>query len=133
MVSLSMKPRGVSIGGRSPSQKPSKVTLFTTIFYNSESSICYLNPFCRRFLQKILVRFYRKRGRGPDQSHYNQSRLWSRLHTTPTQITRLIPKSIYTQNRRQKVVNMGLHVCAGGLYVHARVLTFKFNKNSTSL
>jgi len=29
-----------------------------------------------------LFYFYRKRGLGPDQSHYNQLRLWSRLHTT---------------------------------------------------
>jgi len=29
-----------------------------------------------------LFHFYRKRGLGPDQSHYNQSRLSSRLQTT---------------------------------------------------
>ena len=29
-----------------------------------------------------LLDFCRKRALGPDQSHYNQSRLWSRLHTT---------------------------------------------------
>ena len=40
--------------------------------------------------------FYRKRGLGPDQSHYNQSQLWSRLHTTLAQITRITPKWIYT-------------------------------------
>jgi len=34
---------------------------------------------------------------GPDQSHYNQSRLWSRLHTTLAQITRITPKWIYTE------------------------------------
>jgi len=33
---------------------------------------------------------------GPDQSHYNQSRRWSRLHTTLAQITRIAPKWIYT-------------------------------------
>ena len=43
-----------------------------------------------------LFDFYRKRGLGPDQSHYNQSRLWSRLQTTPAQITRIMPKWIYT-------------------------------------
>ena len=31
------------------------------------------------------------------QSHYNQSRLWSRLHTTLVQITRITPMWIYTQ------------------------------------
>jgi len=41
-----------------------------------------------------LFDFYRL---GPDQSHYNQSRLWSRLHTTLTQITRIKPKWIYTE------------------------------------
>ena len=30
------------------------------------------------------------------QSHYNQSRLWSRLHTTLAQITRITPMWIYT-------------------------------------
>jgi len=44
-----------------------------------------------------LFDFYRKRGLGPDQSHYNQSRLWSRLHTTIAQITRISPKWIYTE------------------------------------
>ena len=29
---------------------------------------------------------------GSDQSHYNQSRLWSRLQTTLAQITRISPK-----------------------------------------
>ena len=33
---------------------------------------------------------------GPDQSHYNQSRRWSRLHTKLAQITRIAPKWIYT-------------------------------------
>ena len=33
----------------------------------------------------------------PDQSHYNQSRLWSRLHTTRAQITRITLQWIYTE------------------------------------
>jgi len=43
--------------------------------------------------------FYRKRGLGPDQNHYNQSRLWFRLHTTQTlaEITHITPKWIYTE------------------------------------
>ena len=39
----------------------------------------------------------KKRGLGPDQSHYDQSRLWSILHTTLAQITRITP-SEYTLN-----------------------------------
>ena len=39
--------------------------------------------------------FYRKRGLGPDQSHYNQSRRWFWLQTTLAQITRIDPKWIY--------------------------------------
>jgi len=31
-------------------------------------------------------------GLGPDRSNYNQSRLWSRLHTTLAQITQITPK-----------------------------------------
>jgi len=42
-----------------------------------------------------LFDFYRKRVLGPDQSHYNQSRLWSRLHITLAEITRITP-SEYT-------------------------------------
>ena len=41
-----------------------------------------------------LFDFYRKRGLGADQSHYNQSRRWSWLHTTLAQITRIAPKWI---------------------------------------
>jgi len=37
------------------------------------------------------------------------------------------------QNRRQKVFNRGLYVCAGRLYVFAGGLTFKFDKNSSDL
>jgi len=37
-----------------------------------------------------------KRRLGPDQSHYNQSRRWSRLHTKLAHITRIAPKWIYT-------------------------------------
>jgi len=44
-----------------------------------------------------IVRFFRKRGLGPDQSQYYQSRLWSRLHTTLAQITRITPKWRYTE------------------------------------
>jgi len=40
--------------------------------------------------------FTETRGLGPDQSHYNPSRLWSRLQTTLVQITRIAPKWIYT-------------------------------------
>ena len=36
--------------------------------------------------------FTETRGLGPDQSHYNPSRLWSRLQTTLVQITRIAPK-----------------------------------------
>jgi len=43
-----------------------------------------------------LFDFCRKRGLGPDQSHYNQSRLGSRLQSTLAQITRITPKWIYT-------------------------------------
>jgi len=42
-----------------------------------------------------LFDFYGKRGHGPDQSHCNQSRLWSRLQTTLAHITRITPKWIY--------------------------------------
>ena len=42
-----------------------------------------------------LFDFYRKRRLGPDQSHYNQSRLWSSLQTTLAQITQITPKWIY--------------------------------------
>ena len=38
----------------------------------------------------------KKRRLGPDQSHCNQSRFWSILHTTLVQITRITPKWIYT-------------------------------------
>jgi len=38
-----------------------------------------------------------KRGLGEDESDYNQSRLWSRLHNTLAQITRIIPQWIYTE------------------------------------
>ena len=44
-----------------------------------------------------LFDFYRKRGLGPVYSHYNQSRLWSTLHTTLTQTTRITPKWIYPE------------------------------------
>ena len=44
-----------------------------------------------------LFEFYRKRRLGPNQSHYNQSRLWSRLQTTLVQIRRITPKRIYTE------------------------------------
>jgi len=40
-----------------------------------------------------LFDFYGKRGLGPDQSHYDQSRLWSRLLA---QIKRIASKWIYT-------------------------------------
>jgi len=43
-----------------------------------------------------IVPFYRKRGLGPDQNHYNQSRRWSWLQTTLAQLTRIVPKWIYT-------------------------------------
>jgi len=36
----------------------------------------------------------------------------------------------HKQNRRQKVVNKGLYVCAGGLRSCRGCLTFKFEKNS---
>ena len=45
--------------------------------------------------QHPIVRFYGKRGLGPDQNHYNQSRRWSWLQTTLAQITRIVPKWIY--------------------------------------
>ena len=35
-------------------------------------------------------------GIGLDQSHYDQSWLWSRLHTTLAQVIRITPKGIYT-------------------------------------
>ena len=44
-----------------------------------------------------LFDFYRKRGLSPDQNHYNQSPLWSRLHITLAQITPIKPKWIYTE------------------------------------
>jgi len=44
-----------------------------------------------------LFDFYRKRGLGPDESHYNQSRRRSRLQTTLAQITRINPKWIYNE------------------------------------
>jgi len=44
-----------------------------------------------------LFVFYRIRGLGPEQSHYNQSRLWSRLQTTLAQHTPITP-SEYTLN-----------------------------------
>jgi len=36
-------------------------------------------------------------GLGWDQSHYNQSLLWFRLHTTLAQITRIAPKWLYNE------------------------------------
>ena len=48
---------------------------------------------------------YRKRGLGPDQSHYNQSWLWARLHTTLAQITRITPKWIHTEYTVLKTVS----------------------------
>ena len=36
-------------------------------------------------------------GLGPDQSDYNQSWRWSRLHTTLAQITRITPKWVCTE------------------------------------
>jgi len=48
--------RGGSIGGRSP-LKPTKVTLFTVILYNSENSILDIRPFCRRlFCHRSVVK-----------------------------------------------------------------------------
>ena len=44
----------------------------------------------------LIVRFYRKRGLGPYQNHYDQSRRWSWLQTTLAQIARIVPKWIYT-------------------------------------
>jgi len=44
-----------------------------------------------------LFDFCRKQGLGLDQSHYIQSRLWSRLHTTLAQIRQITP-SEYTLN-----------------------------------
>jgi len=39
-----------------------------------------------------IVRFLQKRGLGPDEIHYNHSRLWSGLHNTLAQIARINPK-----------------------------------------
>jgi len=46
---LSIKTRGGSRGatGAIAPLKPTKVTLFTMILYNSENSICNIRPFCR--------------------------------------------------------------------------------------
>jgi len=33
---------------------------------------------------------------------------------------KLVPIMTMTQNRRQKVINRGLYICAGGLYVQIR-------------
>jgi len=49
------------------------------------------------------IRFYRKQAVGPDQSRYNQSPLWSRLHTTLAQITRINPKWTYTEYKELKI------------------------------
>jgi len=43
-----------------------------------------------------IVRFLQKTRVGPDQSHYNQSRLWSRLQTALALITRITLKWIHT-------------------------------------
>jgi len=45
-----------------------------------------------------LFDFYRKRGLGPDQSHCNQSRLWSRLQTTLAKITRIATKWTFIES-----------------------------------
>jgi len=45
----------------------------------------------------------KKRGLVLDQNHYNQSRLWSRLHTTLAQITQITPNRIYTEYRVLKI------------------------------
>jgi len=42
-----------------------------------------------------IVRFLQKWGLGPDQSHHNQSRLWSSLQTTLLRITQITPKWIH--------------------------------------
>jgi len=43
-----------------------------------------------------LFDFYRKRGLGPDQSPYNQSRLWSRSQITRAQIAQITSKRMCT-------------------------------------
>ena len=42
-----------------------------------------------------MLDFYRKWRLGPDQIHYNHSRLWSRLHNTLAQMTWITSKWIY--------------------------------------
>jgi len=43
---------------RSPSLKPTKVTLFTMIMYNSENSIRDMRPFCRQlFCHSTAVKY----------------------------------------------------------------------------
>jgi len=68
-----------------------------------ELSNSYIKPLTYRC---PIVLFYRKRGLGSHQSHYNQSRLWSRLHTTPAQITRITPEWIYTEYTVLKIFSL---------------------------
>ena len=62
---------------------------------------CCVNMRNSKYLSCRPFQFFKKNtyayGLGPDQSHYNQSRLWSRLHNTLTQITRISPKWLYTE------------------------------------
>ena len=46
-VAEMLKPRADPGVDRSPQKKPTNVTLFTMIFYNSENSVRDLRPFCR--------------------------------------------------------------------------------------
>jgi len=43
------------MGGKSPPLKPTKVTLFTIIFYSSEKSIRDIKPFCRLFFVTVVL------------------------------------------------------------------------------
>jgi len=57
------------------------------------------NSYIKRLNYRHPFNFYKKRGLGPDHSHHNRSRLWSRLHTALAQITRIALKWIYTVSK----------------------------------
>ena len=73
---------------------------------------CCVNMRNSKYLSCRPFQFFKKNtyayGLGPDQSHYNQSRLWSRLHNTLTQITRISPKWLYTEYTALKLFSPGV-------------------------
>ena len=65
-----------------------------------------LQQITEEFLKKAGKTWHKKGELGPYQSHFNQSRLWSRLHTILAQITRITPKWIYTEYTVLKIFSL---------------------------